>query len=282
MTLRLSTFTDPCRLHAGSYLKEVRQKRRLCLRDVQEASLLIAAEEKNDEFYISAARLAQIENEDSAPSVYKFFSLSAVYGIDFFSVLQWFGVDPDRVQRYRSVLKPQATHPISVEVYGFDAKVTVPLRLDPAFRWETTQLVNRLVALWGEIPAAFLRNCNPRRHMYGYIGLGDYTMYPLLRPGAVVMIDGARRRIQRKGWENEFERPIYFIELREGYRCSWCQAEGSRLTVIPHPMSTAPAETFSLDNEAEVVGQVVGVAMRLVPPDPPQVPESTPRLAAPA
>ncbi len=57
---------------------------------MQEASALIAADEKREEFYISAARLAQIENENSAPSIYKILTLSPVYGIDFFSILQQF------------------------------------------------------------------------------------------------------------------------------------------------------------------------------------------------
>lgn len=254
---------------AGTYLKEIRQRLQFGLRDVQQASAIIAAEEANQEFYISAARLAQIENEASAPSVFKIFTLAAIYGLDFIDILERYGIHPDRVHHYRSRLKLQVTRPVAAEVYAFDTKVTLPIRLDPSFRWETTQLVNRVVALWGEIPAAFLLNCNPRRHTYGYIGLSDYTMFPLLRPGALVMIDNQRRRVLSKGWENEFERPIYFVELRYGYRCAWCQVDGQRLIVIPHPMSAAPTEIFSLTNEAEVVGRVVGLAMRLVPPDPP-------------
>jgi hypothetical protein len=123
------------------------------------------------------------------------------------------------------------------------------------------------VALWGEIPAAFLLDFNPRRHTYGYVGLNDRTMYPLLRPGSLVMIDPERRRVIQQGWKNELDRPIYFVELREGYRCGWCQVEGSRLMLIPHPISNEPVQTFSLASEAEVLGQVVGMAIRLVPPE---------------
>jgi transcriptional regulator with XRE-family HTH domain len=266
---------------AGAYLRDIRQRLRLGLRDVQQASSTIAAEEKNEEFYLSAARLAQIESGDSAPSMYKLFTISVVYGVDFITLLEQFGVYPDRVHYYRNLLKLEVTHPVSGELHSFDTKVTLPVRLDPAFRWEATQLVSRLVALWGEIPAAFLQHLNPRRNMFGYIGLGDYTMYPLLRPGALVMIDGTRRRILRGGWEHEFERPIYFVELRDGYRCAWCQSDGTRLTLIPHPMSPVPAETFSLSNEAEVVGQVAGVAMRLLPAQRP-APAGVAKLPAPA
>lgn len=252
----------------GRYLKETRQRLQLGLRDVQQASTIIATGENNEEFYISAARLTQIENEGSSPGVQKIFTLSTIYGLDFLSLLRRYGVNPDSAHNYRSLLKLNVTHPVSAEIHNLDTHIALPMRLDASFRWETTQLVNRIVALWGQIPAAFLQEYNPRQYMYGYVGLEDYTMYPLLRPGALVMIDGDRRRVDGKGWANEFQRPIYFVELRKGYRCAWCQIEGASIILIPHPMSPAAAQTFSLPNEAEVVGQVVGVAMRLVPPKP--------------
>ena len=251
----------------GQYLKEVRERLRMGLREVQEASSAIAAEEKNDNFYISAARLTQIENEQSHPSVFKLFSLCAIYGVDLHDLLRKYGVDANRTQSYRTRFLPETTRQVSSDIHGLESKVTIPVRLDPSFRWETTQLVNRVVALWGEIPAAFLLSCNPRRHTYGYVGLADRTMFPLLRPGAIVMVDPQRRQVLRQGWKSEYDRPIYFVELRNGYRCAWCQIEGNRLMVIPHPISNAHVESFSLASEAEVVGQVVGLAMRLVPPE---------------
>lgn len=252
---------------AGRFLKDVREKLNLCMREVQEISATIAATENNQEFHVSMARLAQIENENSMPSVFKLFTLSIIYGIGFLDLLRRYGVDPDRTNYYRNLLQLDVTHPISTEVFSDDTTVTLPVRLDPSFTWETTQLINRAVALWGEIPAALLLAANPRRHMYGYIGLADFTMYPLLRPGSLIMIDDQRRRVQRHGWRNEYERPIYFVELHDGYRCAWCQLEGSRLTLLPHPMSSVVATSFRLPQEAEVVGQIVGVAMRFVPPE---------------
>jgi transcriptional regulator with XRE-family HTH domain len=253
-------------LPPGQFLRKVRQRLHMGFRDVQEASAILAAEQKNDEFYISAARLFQIENEPSAPSAYKLLSLSAIYGLDFLDLLGRYGVNPDRLHHYRSILSPATTRLLSSRVYRLDTTVKFPVRMDPRFRWETTQLINRAVAVWGEIPAAFLVGFNPREHMWGYVGLEDTTMFPLLRPGALVMVDGHRRRIIQKEWENESERPIYFVELREGYRCAWCQIGEGRLTLIPSPLSSVPAQTFSYPNDAEVVGQVVGVWMRIAPP----------------
>jgi len=113
----------------GRYLKELRERLSLGVRDVQKASALIAAEEKNPEFYISAARLSQIENEDSAPSVFKIFSISAIYGIDFIDILTRYGANPDRIHHYRDYLKLDTTHPVALEVHSLDTMVTVPVRL---------------------------------------------------------------------------------------------------------------------------------------------------------
>ena len=264
----------------GHYLKTVRERLQIGLREVQEASAIIASEEGNENFYISAARLTQIENEASFPSVFKLFSLCSVYGLDLHEVLSKYGVNANRARSYGTRFLPEVTRTTSAEIHGLEDKVTIPVRLDPTFRWETTQLINRVVALWGEIPAAFLLQCNPRRHTYGFVGLADRTMFPLLRPGSLVMIDPQRRRILQNGWKNEFERPVYFVELREGYRCAWCQVDGSRLTLIPHPISSVPVQSFSLANEAEVLGQVVGVAMRLAPPGSPTS-EPAPALPRP-
>jgi transcriptional regulator with XRE-family HTH domain len=253
----------------GQFLKSVRERLQVGLREVQEASAVIASEEANDNFYVSAARLTQIENDGSMPSVFKLFTLCAIYGLDLHEVLSRYGVNANRTHSYDTRFLPDVTRTLSAEIHGSIEKVSVPARLDPTFRWENTQLINRVVALWGEIPAAFLLRCGPRRHTYGFVGLGDRTMFPLLRPGSLVMIDPQRRRIQQNGWKNEFERPVYFLELREGYRCAWCQVDGSRLTLIPHPISSLPVQSFSLANEVDVLGQVVGVAMRLTPPSSP-------------
>jgi len=243
----------------------VRSRLGLGLREVQDASAILAAEEDNEEMYISSARLGQIEIESSAPSVFKILSLSTIYGIDFLYLLRRYGVRPDCVHKYRKKISRQFTHLVSTAVYEPDTTVTIPMRMDPRFQWETTQLINRVVAIWGEIPAAMLTNFNPREHIYAYVGLQDYTMFPLIRPGALVMIDDKRNRIVQEGWQNEYERPIYFVEMRDGYRLAWCELEAGKLTLIPHPVSPVRTQTVNFPDDAEVVGQAVGVAMRVAP-----------------
>src|SRR5437016_8958384 len=82
----------------GSFLREVRLRSHLGLRDVQKVSAKIAVKEKNKRFHISAARLAQIENDNAIPSVFKIFTLAVIYGLSFHEILTSYGVDSDRTQ----------------------------------------------------------------------------------------------------------------------------------------------------------------------------------------
>ncbi len=92
----------------------------------------------------------------------------------------------------------------------------------------------------------------------------DRTMYPIIRPGSIVHIDQNQKKIVPVKRENEHERPIYFIELRGEYICSWCEMRGGYLSAIPHPTSKCEVRRFSYPRDAEIVGRVIGVTMRLV------------------
>src|SRR5216683_1454212 len=63
--------------------------------------------------------------------------------------------------------------------------------------------------------------------------------------------------------ENEFERPIYFFQLRDGYAYGWCELEGKVLSIIPHSMSGRKTRQFNYPDDIDVVGRVVAVAMPL-------------------
>ena len=126
-------------------------------------------------------------------------------------------------------------------------------------------------------PIALIQKLDVRHCQYGYVGIEDYTMYPLLRPGSFVQIDNHPNRTGAAEWRTEFDRPIYFIELRDTYACSWCEMRGSQITLVPHPLSGCTIRQFAYPSEAEIIGQVTGVAMRLVPSSD-QYSDTSPRL----
>jgi len=259
-------------LPPNEQLKELRSRLGITTRDVAEFSLKIAESEGNPEFQISNAWLTQIENSDSVPSIFKLYSLSAIYRIKFTDLLLLYGLDMQKLNLHQLAAPLPQTHLTSLEVYDADRTVSFPVRFDRSFDLDSTNLLSRMVELWGEIPIALLQHMDIRHSQYGFIGLQDFTLHPLLRPGSFVQIDARVRKVRPMRWRTEFDRPIYFVELRDGYACSWCDLLDGQLLLLPHPLSPCSARRFNYGTDAEIVGQVTAVAMRLTdasdaPPD---------------
>jgi transcriptional regulator with XRE-family HTH domain len=252
-------------MRPGEQLKELRNRLGVTTREVEEFSRTIAEDRQNEEFYISNAWLTQLENKNSIPSIYKLYSLSVIYRTKFNDLLKVFGVDLNATSRYQLALPLQNTHLVAFEPPDTEKAITFPVRFDKSFGPETTTLISRMVEAWGEVPIALIQKLDLRHCQYGYIGLQDYTMYPLLRPGCFVQIDNRPSRVSTSEWRTEFDRPIYFVELRDSYACAWCEVRGSQLTLIPHPLSGCNIRQFAYPSEAEIIGRVTGVAMRLIP-----------------
>jgi transcriptional regulator with XRE-family HTH domain len=248
---------------AGERLKQLRSRLGLTTREVAELSRRIATAEGNDEFAVSHARLIQIENDESTPSVYKLFTLSAVYGLTFTTLVSYY-LNLEAIARHQSELQIANTRLTAFEVYDENQPISFPVRFDPGFQVEKTNLLSRMVELWGEIPVGLLNRLNIRKMRYGFIGLEDYTMYPLLRPGSFVQIDEQEKPQPQGVYRSEYERPIWFLELRTGYLCSWCEVRRDRIVSVPHPLSPCRTQEFAYPNEAEIVGRVTAVAARLI------------------
>jgi len=95
------------------------------------------------------------------------------------------------------------------------------------------------------------------------VGTQDFTMYPILPPGSFIQVDESRNRVVEGSWRSEYERPIYFVETRDGHTCCWCSMRREEIILQPHPLSPVPVRILRHPQEAEVLGQVVGVAMKL-------------------
>jgi transcriptional regulator with XRE-family HTH domain len=264
-------------LRAGEQLKDLRLRLGMTTRDVADLSRRIVDSEGNEEFHISYAWLTEIENSESIPSIYKLYSLSVIYHVKFGDLLQLFGVDVQKINKLQIEMPLPQTHLTPVEAFDETGTVTFPIRFDQGFNRGKTNLLSRMVEIWGEVPIGVIQHLDVRHSMYGYIGLEDRTLYPLLRPGSFVQIDASIKKVLPLKWQTEYERPIYFVELREGYVCSWCELQGGQLILVPHPSSGCAIRQFKYETEAEIIGRVTGLAMRIVAPDEPPTGE-TPRL----
>jgi hypothetical protein len=120
-----------------------------------------------------------------------------------------------------------------------------------------------MIQAWGSVPFSFLNNLSSQKYTYAFIGTEDFTMYPLLQPGSFIQVDESKRRVVNRSWRSEYERPIYFVETREGFVCCWCSLRLNSLVLQPHPLSAVAVRMLKHPQEAEVIGQVVGVAMKI-------------------
>jgi transcriptional regulator with XRE-family HTH domain len=247
---------------AGQKLRRARERLGLRVRDVEQASQRIAEKYQNLEFTVLINRISEFENKGVVPSLYKLYALCAIYRLDFGEALEWYGIDLASLAADALFVEVARTH-----IVGFEApphgEIQLPLSLDPGVDLRRTTYVSRMIQRWGKLSLMFLAGLDPKEQRYGFIGTDDWFMYPLLQPGSFVVIDETRRKIQNDGWTNEFNRPIYFLEHRRGYLCGWCSQNEKQLVLIPHPASGDSPQVFALPSDVDVIGQVVGVAMRL-------------------
>jgi len=246
----------------GQKLKRVRERLNLRFREVEEASTAIAQRRGNDEFIVALSRLADIENKGTIPSIYRLYSLCAIYRLDLSEVLGWYGIFLGMIPADAQVVDHERTHLIGFRPEE-EVNVQVPIALDPGLDLTRTAFLSRLIQQWGTVPLTLLTNLDLRNYRYGWIGTEDWSMFPLIPPGSLVVIDDSKRRVAASGWATEFERPIYFLEHREGYACGWCSLRDGTLTVQPHPASDCDPASYAYPSEIEVIGQVTRVALNL-------------------
>jgi transcriptional regulator with XRE-family HTH domain len=246
---------------AGQQLRMLRERLGLTLRDVEIASERIAAHHSNSAFALTPGRLSDIETKGGLPSIYRLHTLAVIYRQDVREILSLYGIDVNESAAELGLVNPPKSH--RAENLAGVTAVKVPVRLDPSFDPRRTLNLGRVVERWGVVPLAYLSQFASADYTYAYLGSEDFTMYPLLLPGSFLQVDESRNEVQAGAWRSEYERPIYFVETRQGFTCCWCALQGGEITLQPHPLSPVPVRVARHPQDAEVIGQVVGVAMRL-------------------
>ena len=249
------------RSNGGQRLRALREALGYRMRDVESASAQIAQKFESEEFAIPPSRLSDIETKGIVPSIFRLYSMAAIYRREYRELLSWFGIELDEIQADLAFGRPQRSH-ISEALRNVNA-VRIPTKLDPGFSLQKTADLKRVIEQWGVVPMAYLSLLAEDRHTYGYIGTEDFTMYPIIPPGSFVRVDETKNKVTEGTWRSEFERPIFFVEMRDGYTCCWCSIKRDSIVLQPHPLSPTPVRILKYPQEAEVLGQVVGVAMRL-------------------
>jgi transcriptional regulator with XRE-family HTH domain len=260
-------------MSAGRRLRDLRERLGLTLRSVEEASGRLAIAFENLEFAIPPSRLSDIETKGVLPSLYRLQSLAMVYRVGWDEILSWYGVDVFAAVPKHESKHPPRTH--TVQTKPAMQELHLPLRFDPSLDFTRTANIGLFIQKWGLLPLTYLANFATDEYCYGFVGSKDFTMYPILPPGSFVQIDPSRTRVRKGMWRSDYERPIYFLETREESLCGWVTIREGKVILQPHPMSPCEVRIMRWPQEAEVIGQVVGAAVRLGDPISPLANSST-------
>ncbi len=257
--------TDPDLLRqGGAKLKKIRLRLGLSAREVERRSLKLVVDQQNPDYHLSRSWIRDVERGRFAPGTFKTVSVSVIYHLTVAEIHGFFGIKPGDIAKERGLFPPPKTHLVTPPDER-DPVARVPSEpADAASVRENTHLVSRLIDIWGDVPVPVLREFALRRSLFGHIGTQDRTMSPLIRPGTFVQIDAKQTHIRndaiQKG-SGPFARPVYFLDIRTGYACGWCQLEDGILTLIPHPDSGVKARSFHHPSEVEIVGRVTEIYM---------------------
>src|SRR6267378_7816739 len=136
---------------AGAKLKGLRVHLALTLREVEARSLKLAEEKKNPDFFISRGWLNNVENGSYTPSIYKLYSLSVIYRDSWTNIISFFGLRPSDIGRDQALFGLPNTLLVQNDLPDSE-QVVLPVRMREDLQLERTNLLSRLVEIWGEIP----------------------------------------------------------------------------------------------------------------------------------
>jgi hypothetical protein len=240
----------------GTLLRSIRTEWGLSLREVKDRTEELAKLWGSPRYASSFSNLAKLELGQHDMKISTLISLSYVYS--------------RRPQTFvDACLPPQYDVSVFNPLEGPNATVLIT-------EGHLYERAARLLPLSGALPkipentALIASDIHSQRHRYhkAIVGRKDRSLYPMIRPGAIITIDTHQRAITSpKEWTNEFDRPIYLLYTRNGYVCGWCQLTegGTRLNVVSHLMAKLDVLPLAYGKDVEVVGRVVAVAMSLQP-----------------
>jgi transcriptional regulator with XRE-family HTH domain len=254
----------------GKRLRAERERLGLSLRDVETLSESIADRRQSSDYKIARTSLADIENGKCAPSLHRLYTLSVVYGRDYDRMAILCGVPvSEAVSEHKTLALPH-TYVVGGAPEAYKSTMQSAAKLREKLRAERTNLVPKMIETWDEVPLVLQLLCGSDT-LYGYVGRDDDTLYPFVRPGAFVRIDPRQKKIPSFGWHGEHDRPIFFVELRDHYVCTWCEMLDGRLILVPSQQSKQRRQHVRYPSEATIVGRVTTITQDILEPPENQV-----------
>jgi hypothetical protein len=252
---------EPAASGVGVLIRRARTKAGLTLQEASRLSRRVAEFARDERHAIAQSTLSDYEVQSVPPRhLEKVLTLCLVYGIQLKDFIAASGAAPQDLGRQPipPELMPERLKPSS----------RVPQGCHPECGDSSSSLFGRL----GVIPW-FLVGCfeeisgipQPSLRDFFWLG-GTHPFLPAHTEGSVAaLVDRRRKRPTRMAGMPAWLQPAYVLLLRGGdYRCACCSLDGQTLLLSPEPKSGLAPETLRLGRDAEVVGQIIALARRIV------------------
>ena len=243
----------------GQLLKRTRSRMSLSIREAAAMSRIIAEVLKDHRYATSPSSLSDYELRNLLPrDFHKIITLCSVYGLQFESVMNRMGIDVGEAGT-ESIPDRYLAHavPTVAAKHGDLANVGAGL-------------IEKLLGGGLEIPL-FLRNslghfagsAHASLDDFFWVGGDDDPLHPFLADGLLAMVNRRRKtpfHFASKPW---WQQPLYIILMREGvYVACCCSVENGLLVIHPYSRDFHRSAQYRLHQDAEVVGQIIGIMRR--------------------
>ena len=170
------------RPNGGQRLRALREILGYRMRDVELASNQIAHRFENEEFAIPPSRLSDIETKGIVPSIFRLYSLAAIYRREYRELLSFYGFDLDDLPADVGHGRPQKSH--LLEALNSVKEVRFPTALDPAFSFQKTTDLKRAIERHLVFPLANLVAT-------GQVRLGDFIRVDMIGESKLTFVKEA-------------------------------------------------------------------------------------------
>jgi len=251
-------------LKFGSLLRHARSKRGLSFREASAMSRQIASFLADEHYFASLGSLSDYETLEMPPRhIHKVITLCVVYGLEWSMLLKSVNLPLENagVESMSDSLLHRA----------------LPSRLE---RKEVTvkapaTFLDHLLMDWGNEVPLFLRGSLAELSGLSHISLHDVfwigenqSPLPSTRTNSLLAIVNRRKKAPMH-WRSKplWQQPMYVLLRRDGeYRCEFCSLENGVLVLHSYRQGYHRSERLRNRHDAEVVGQVVTLARKLIGP----------------
>jgi len=251
----------PAREDFGQLLKRIRRRMNLSVREAAAKSRTIAEVLRDDRYTTSPSSLSDYEVRNTPPrDFHKMVTLCSIYGLQFESVLERMGIDVAEAgtesmsDRYLLRAAPTvAAKNAGAEIVrtGFLEKLLVDCQEIPLFLRDSLEY--------------FSRSAHASLDDFFWVGGDDDPLHPYLAKGLLIIVNRRRKtpfHLESKPW---WQQPLYIIVMRDGsYLACSCAVQSGRLVIHPYSRDFHRSVQYRLHRDAEVIGQVVAIARKLV------------------